>query len=183
MNIINHPESYKDGIRVLMLASRNKDGAEKSKPIIKVSRSLSEYDSVVSSLVNTSYIGQRIYSSAAPRDVEKAIRAFKSQQLDSDYDDDNARHEFYFNCKTRFISCLSKPQNVVSGRKVWMFDADTDYDVTFIEGFLKGRGYIERGYYKYPTKNGFHYLLRPFQPLGVSFGNSLNKNPMMLVGY
>ena len=81
---IDHPDRFKAGTRVLMLAGRHKDGLEQQRKIIRVAHTSDEFDRVYADLSAMRAPHERIYGSAAARDMAKAIRRFKEAQLAAD---------------------------------------------------------------------------------------------------
>jgi len=63
----------------------------------------------VDELVNISRPDERLYCSAGPRDVSKAIRRFKELQLAADYDADTL--DFYKRLNSVWASALMKPSS------------------------------------------------------------------------
>lgn len=182
MNIIKHPDSFKDGVRVLLLTSRNKDGAKKKKNLSFVTKSQSHFDRQFKELVSISEDGDRLYSTAAPRSTIKAIRKFKERQLENDY---NSNVEnFYLNLNARWASCLSAPSCVVKKEDLWLLDCDKEDDLNVCKQNI-AKFYDRDFVYWYQTKNGSHCLIKPFNSTNCTeeFKVLIHKNPMMLWGY
>lgn len=214
MKIIEHPESFKEGVRILMRTWRNKEGGNlggrpdrKCKKL--VSRNPKEFDECFNILMGDRVGMERIYSSVDQRDMEKGIRIFKQRMLDSDYYKKDERHGFYIDVYNRWISSLQSPQ--ARKEKTFMVDVDNDKKCGICEGkgehgFVNcgvvvkckncnGNGFIneedairkeikEKGLelmHEYPTKNGIHFILKPFNPTTVSF--DCLTNHMMLCVY
>lgn len=75
------------------------------------------------------------------------------------------------------------------GEKVWMIDCDCEEPIDFA---AKERTLIEMGIevlYKLPTKNGIHYIIKPFdrrkwsEELDQTIGEIKNNNPITLLYY
>ena len=179
MKLINHPIEYKQGIRILMLTLRSKDGGKVTKPdrIARklISRNEEEFDKHLNSLIKIAKENERIYVTLDARDMNKAIRKFKEDQLQADYYDIDSRNSFYVDIYNRWISALQSP----SSRVGTLFMVDVDYDkddITKIKEEIKKNNLVV--VYDYKTKNGEHIILEPFNPSLVSF--KCIKNQMML---
>lgn len=186
MILIDHSAfDAKSGARVIFLKGRHKDielpgGKRKLRTITKVSHSPEEWDECVQELVDLAQPGERIYASAAPRHMKKAIREFKERQLASEYDPDSEL--FYRSILDRWASCLMSTK--AQEKKLWLIDIDTTDDAWAFEmsfDFLSPL--IE---HDYETKNGRHVLVLPFNKAKLPSQDLLTKihdNPLILVGY
>lgn len=128
----NHPDRFKEGVRVGLVVTRHKDGSDKTirKPII--SSSLEDFNKVLEREIEENehlHDTFRIYFSLSPRDANKAIREFKRKQLDADYDNDPLN--FYMNLKNRWASSLMQDHCVLRDEKFWMFDCDSEEEYLF----------------------------------------------------
>tara|TARA_Y100001963_G_C6602208_1_gene363059 strand:- start:26 stop:568 length:543 start_codon:yes stop_codon:yes gene_type:complete len=175
----NSSWDFRSGTRVLLLSGRAKDGVP-NRNIPKVSYGLDEWGTVLDSLINRMIPGERIYCSLAPRDIYKAIRLFKEQQLAADYLQDPL--DFYKKLNAKWVSCLMKSPN----EKVWMFDLDSEDEYTHLMKYRSSsEGYKFDILSMYKTKNGYHVIVKPFNK---SLLNSLSRlwlktDPMGLVAY
>lgn len=180
MNIIEHPERFKTGVRVLMLVSRNKDGLSKVKRHKRISKSVDEFNEQLEYLVRISNDNERIYSSLVELCPIKAMRRFKEVQLENDYSEDPT--QFYHDCRNRWISALTKPQS--RAHKLFLFDCDTKDEY---RDCLNDLSYVAKEglTYSYETKNGHHIVTEPFNIMDVSESvRGLYKgNDMILFGY
>ena len=177
MFIIDHPESFTEGVRVLSLVSRNKDKAD-APNLSKVSYSSKEFFTILEEFKKKAVVGQRIYASLEQRDTDKAIREFKRRQLDADYDQDPLT--FYKRLRNTWESCLMKPNTAKD--KLWLIDCDSKKELRLAMDMLYecyDRGM--RPYY-YNTKTGVHIIVQPFN--AKHEGKELiMKNPVMLWGF
>lgn len=182
LNVIQHPESFKEGARVLHLLSRNKDVGTKARTVLKVSHSVEQFDRRFDQLMSYAEPGQRIYCSAEPRDVSKAIRSFKIAQLDADYDQETER--FYRSLESRWATALMKPANAVKDSKLWLIDCDTpkEYDMAKHELAVN---YDRGAPYEYKSKSGNHIMVQPFNMTRCfsTFQKMVHKNALMLWAY
>jgi hypothetical protein len=150
------PQELKQGIRVFMLVSRNKDN-QKNKTIKKViSRSIDDFDIKFKELSKIFEDGQRIYCNINERDISKGMMNFKIKQLQTDFGDNISRNNFYLDIRNRFISSLMKRN--AKKTSYFLFDIDNGLD-TFTEKLLKQCTDI---IFQYKTKSGSHIITEPF---------------------
>lgn len=179
MKVIEHPKVYKEGVRVLLRVTRNKDvpgGGDRSSKKM-VSQSPEEFDEILQEMIAGAKEGERIYSTLDPRDVKKAIRIFKTRQLEADYYSEEDHKSFYLDVKNRWISSLMAPQARAGNKFLIDIDDPNDYEKAIAELAFNGTP----PEYTYTTKNGMHIITNPFNPKTVSF--PVQKNAMMLVAY
>ena len=122
-------EDFRNGIMVLMLIHRKKEGGNDraNKNIYKrISTNEEEFELMKNELIeiknNNKDIPYRLYATVNDRDINKAIRIFKQEMLDADYYDEESRNSFYIDIKNRWFSCLMKPQ--ASAGKAFLIDVD-----------------------------------------------------------
>ncbi len=182
LKLIDHPDMWKEGTRVLLLKGRHKDGIEKQRTRHRVTHNVDEFESALYDLHEMAHKNERIYATASPRDITKAIRLFKERQLASDYDDDPTR--FYQNVEARWVSCLMNKG--AQDRKWWIFDCDSPEELMDAEACLNNT-YLRRTLdpYQYDTKTGHHIVVLPFNKVALSDSQRglLHTNPLMLWGY
>ncbi len=183
-------EQFSDGIRMIMLCRRNKEGKETTQRdkanLRKITTNKEEFLKVYNEFLeikNKSEEPLRIYSCVNKRDIRKAIRNFKFEQLEADYYDEENRNNFYFDIKNRWISSLMK-QNC-RDETMFLIDVDNligERNTENIEEHLKNIG-VEI-VMKYPTKNGVHIITKPFNPnlFNSEFGE-VKKDALLLLDY
>ena len=171
---------FTDGIRVLMLMHRKKEGGnDRNKHCLKrISRNREDFEHILNEfkeIIEKSKIPYRIYSTVNERCIRKAIKVFKINQVNAEYEKDN---DFYVDISNRFISALMQPES--KAEKCFMIDLDTkeEVEVEKLEKILYG--VVGRNLFKYETKNGFHFIAPPFDVRSVS-GYSLNKDGLILL--
>ena len=165
----------------MILMLRGKDGGpcqpdHSAKKLI--SKNEEQFDKNFEKLSAIKKPEERIYFTTESRDIKKAMRLFKQRQLDADYFDDDNKQAFYLDIWNRWISCLQNP----SCRTETLFLVDIDDDKDDRESINKE--IIDNNLeiiYAYPTKNGQHLILKPFNPNLVSF--ECKKNSLMLLEY
>jgi len=193
--LINHPEEFKQGVRILMRTLRSKDGGKKNNPdrVAEklVSRSPEEFDKIFEHLLKNRKDQERIYSTVDARNLDKAIRKFKYDQLDADYFDKESRNSFYIDIYNRWISALQSPQS--RDGTLFLIDIDngendekkirTDLEALFqgLSGMMGGLQFVPKIVDDYRTKNGCHIITTPFNP--SLFPHEVKKNSMILWAY
>lgn len=186
--IIDHPNEFKEGVRILMRVKRNKDSegeAGGNRSVAKIiTSSPEEYDEAVQTLVAGAKAGERIYGTVDARSWGKAIRGFKQRLLDNDYASEDTRHAFYKDVSNRMVSCLQSPQ--ARSTSLFLFDWDGlgDSD-SLVKELLSAVG-VSGVLHNYQTKNGWHFITKPFEYpklLSAEWHPLLQKNAMMLIAY
>lgn len=163
-HIFDNFKDYSDGCRVLLLLQRNKEGGQTHNTKLKkiVTRSSQDFLKGLIELVkekNESELPLRIYSSLNKRDFEKAIRQFKSEQLDADYFHQEQKENFYIDARNRFVGALMQPQQ--RGSNLFMFDIDEEEGRDVMGETLQVIP-NEHILMQYKTKNGWHIITTPF---------------------
>ena len=184
----NIPLQFKQGVRILMLTLRGKEGGKITKPdrVSKkvISRNETEFDAMYEKLSLLRKGEERIYSTVDERNMEKAIRSFKERQLEADYYDQETKFSFYTDVWNRWISCLQSPK--AKNGTLFLIDIDDEGENAQNVGkeeqirqeIIKNSIEIV---FEYPTKNGKHIITKPFNPALVSF--QIQKNAMMLLKF
>ncbi len=169
------------GYRMLMLIDRSKCGTDrnKNKSIRKISKNKEEFLEILQEFLDLKKDGERIYSCVNERDINKAIRIFKQNQLDADYYDEESRNSFYLDIKSRWISAIMRPQ--AKKESSFLLDIDTK-DKIELEDIKKRLCKISSNYVRYETKNGYHFICPPFNPELLQ-GIDIKKDGMLLLDY
>ncbi len=185
-NIADTFDKYTIGVNLLMLIFRAKEGAQsanndKLRKIIVTNKQ--EFINGLYELLETKErmnLPLRIYSSVNSRDMEKAIRQFKFEQLNADYYDVLSRHAFYFDIKNRFIGTLMTP----TCRAETKFLLDVDDEKSQNESLKKLAELDIEILDVFKTKNGYHILTKPFNPNLFTIENvEIKKDAMLLLDY
>lgn len=157
-------KKYSDGVRVLFLIHRNKEGGDTNNTKTRkvVAKDSEEFRLELIKLVDEKeremVIPYRVYSSINPRDIKKAIRKFRYEQLDAESYGDEQYQDFYYNIKDRFIGCLMQSGSKQSS--LFIFDCDSPAGHAKTLQQLAELGVqIED---QFPTKNGWHVITQPF---------------------
>ena len=183
---IPHPEMFTCGVNVLLLMRRAKEGGsaktDRSANMKRVVSGPEQFNDTLAEMRERLTEPFRIYSTVTPRDVDKAIQLFKYRQLDASFAGEDVERGFYVDIKNRWISCLKDPK--ASMRKDFLFDIDSDtVNRENIIAEIEQKCEVLDAYY---TKNGRHYITRPFNPtLLIEPGShaTLHKNALMLWSY
>lgn len=189
-------KGFTDGVRVLFLIWRNKEGAKVVRNL-KIRKLISsdeeEFEKCLEQLLDLkeryAELPLRIYSTVNKRNMDKAIRKFKELQLENDYQDKAQFYGFYKDIKNRWISSLMRPSSRLETQFIIDIDnEDKDYLKKIESEILEHTELIK----KYKTKNGYHLIVKPFNPnLIKSYGNdghiytdvSIKKDGLILLDY
>lgn len=179
---------FTDGIRVMFLIHRAKEGAlsaNNDKLEKLISSNSKEFEKNLYTLLckkEDSEDTLRIYSSVNPRNIEKSIRKFKTDQLDNDYADKESHRGFYFDVKNRFISALMSPSS--SETSLFIVDIDDQSGFDEMIRVIGNADLNEKVIQKYPTKNGWHIVMNPFNPaLLGEHAPKIHKDALLLLDY
>ena len=188
--IIKQFKNQSDGIRVVLLIHRSKEGGmnNKYKRHLRkiITTNSNEFFQAIKDLKeikDTDERPLRIYASCNNRDLNKAIRLFKEQQLATDYDPEEKLSSFYLDIKNRFISCLMN--KACRNEKNFLFDLDEVDDRSFhsIYNILEKQTEIVN---YYQTKNGYHIITKPFnyfKEINKDIADTIQTDALMLIDY
>lgn len=181
LTMIDHPPHFKEGTRTLLLRGRPKDGLTKNRAVPRVSHSADQFDKVLSDLAAIAVAGERIYASAGPRNLKRAIRTFKERQLAADYDDEP--EAFYRGLESRWASAVMDPTS--QAQKFWLFDCDSEEDAELARVEIAAS--YDRPFlpYWYKTKSGQHAVVQAFDKSRLSdrARAMLHDNALMLYAF
>lgn len=160
-------KDFSDGIRIVMLVHRNKEGGVGRRiqrtRLRKIITTNSEefFDAIehLQDIVAKDERTLRIYSTVNSRNIQKAIHKFKQEQLDNDYSNEQNKEHFYVDIKNSWISCLTK--NSCKAQSNFLFDLDgcDDHSLITITKQIEKQTKI---LLTYKTKNGYHLITEPF---------------------
>lgn len=166
--IMHDWKGFTDGVRVLFLIWRNKEGSKVVRNL-KVRKLISsneeEFEKCLTQLVDLkdrySELPLRIYSTVNKRNLDKAIRKFKELQLENDYQDREQYYGFYKDIKNRWISSLMRDSSRLETQFIIDIDnSNKEYAIEIEKEILEHTELIK----KYRTKNGYHLIVKPFNP-------------------
>lgn len=178
-----HPDEFQDGVRLLLLKSRHKDGwIGKERSILRQSSDIASFNRYLDELRSIMKPAERIYASASQRDVMKAGRLFAERMANAMFDPPEVREDFFKRIPYHWWSSLMQPQTQIRDQKWWMWDCDDTNTLDTVMKFVVDNN-IER--YTYPTKSGHHILCRPFDRglIPNSLSHHPDTNPLMLWSY
>lgn len=174
------PDSFKEGVRGVMLIHRNKDGhignAQRT-CIKKISKNKEEWTEAVQyfeRLQRLAFPLHRIYSCVNSRDMAKAIHEFKVRQLYHDYGNSEELERFYQDIQNRFFSCLMNPNCRKESNFLIDCDSEEEYECA-LKTLPK-----ELIVYQYPTRNGHHIISKPFNP--NEYQIEIKKDDLIYIG-
>jgi len=184
-SIVEDFKDFTDGVRVLILLHRSKDGASYSTRHERMlfSRDEKEFKEVLSYLIEIQNRRKnlRIYSSVNKRNLKKAIRNFKVDQLDIDYQSEEQQLDFYLQIKSRFASCLMRPQS--KDDSLFLFDVDEPQTLDDALGILDSCSEKPEIVTQYKTKNGWHIVTKPFNHTKLKGHIPVNTDGLLLLKY
>ena len=193
---IDHPASFTEGVRVLLLMQRAKDGGsaktDRAAVTKVVTQSSTEFLEELAKLRGLWKPDYRIYSTINARSLDKAIRIFKYRQLDADYFAQSDREAFYLDLDNRWISCLKDNRAAAPRHNLFLIDIDIegpeDYPADDVRQWLQQLGHHV---HDYKTRNGDHFICHPFNPAyfmnatkwAGKLNDTIHKNALMLWSY
>lgn len=178
---------FADGYRILFLIYRGKDGGPTNNRFVRkiITRNKKEWQDALLKLVveqSKEELPYRVYASVNERNIEKSIRQFKYEQLESDYYDQIQKENFYLDIKNRFIGCLMQPAQ----RKTsyFLFDIDKVEGID-VQGTVLDILPNEHIIKMYPTKNGWHIITNAFNYTKLDLPNfcELKKDGLLLLSF
>lgn len=158
-------KQFSEGIRCVMLINRNKDGGKgnrKTKTHKRITTNSEEFFKAIDELEEIKKSSDktlRIYACVNSRNIEKAIRQFKFDLLENDYQISECKHNFYYDIKNRFFHCLMKPSSKLESNFLIDLDNCCEQGLFTVEKELSKYTEI---LLRYQTKNGWHIITKPF---------------------
>ena len=178
---------FADGVRVMMLIHRSKDGATHSTRHLRMifTSGVKEFENALGSMIEEmtrSIIeGLRIYCTMNSRDMKKAIRQFKHDQLDTEDFSEHDQHEFYLGIKSRFSSALMRPN--CRETSFFLFDVDDPMTLDEALGIFARCPEKPEIVKQYKTKNGWHIITKPFNYTQLETAIPVQKDGILLLKY
>lgn len=165
--IVGKFRHYTDGVRLVMVIYRAKEGAQSANNDKYRKYIVNGPDEYLKAIIKAlefceskPEIPFRIYASVNSRNIKKAIHLFKQNQLDADYYDEDSKNNFYLDIKNRMISALMTPSSRAEG--MFLVDCDSTEADHEAMGQLAELGVEILDHF--PTKNGWHMITEPFNP-------------------
>lgn len=178
-----------DGYRVLMLLQRTKDGGanDEEKRMFEsyTTTNPKEFREKLFNLLLLKAIVKvpvRIYLSANPRNPYKVIRFIEQSLIDAHYSDQECKDSIY-------KKLLKKPRHYLMqqscrAESLFIIDADDIDGVSILDNTLNKMfelGVVERK--RYRTKNGWHFIVEPFNCALWDTHGEVKKDPLILLDY
>jgi hypothetical protein len=165
---------FSDGIRLILISNRNGNYH------FFVSRHKQEFEQYVKEEYKKLPVGFRIYSSINKRNLEKAIRKFKEQQLKADYIP-QMKNAFYTRIERYFISALADSSS--RDEKKYLIDIDDISISNEIQNLIYKNNI--KPIYEYNTITGKHIIVEPFNVTLIPSSDKVQvlKDGMLLLGW
>lgn len=187
-HIFDEFKDFTDGFRVLFLIHRNKEGGETNNTKFKkvITTNSKEFKEELAKLLDykerNREIPYRIYSCVNSRNIEKAVKQFKYEQLDADYYGAEQKWDFYLNIKNRWIGCMMQPNQRATS--FFLYDID-DEEGKDMYGEALHLIPVENIVKCYKTKNGWHIITTPFNHTTINLpkGIEMKKDGLLLLSY
>lgn len=183
-------EEFKDftnGFRVILLIHRSKDGAKHNSRHERMlfTRDEKEYEEALAFLLEErakhTLQGLRVYATVNARDLKKAIRCFKVEQLNMDYQSDQVMSDFYSAIKGRFASALMRPTS--KAESFFVFDVDSPMTLDQALGIIDRSGFSDMIVKQYATKNGWHIITQPFNHTKLEEAIPFHRDGLILLKF
>lgn len=187
--IFNDFVDFSDGARMLILLERKKDGGhnkeERRNIATKFSFSSEEYKNAIHEmlLMRVLYPETRLYASVNPRKIKSIIRKIEEELLDCHYSNDPEKNLFTHK------KIIKSPRHFFMQQSC----AETSLfviDVDDIEGRdTQGEALEECARLNvdilktYRTKNGWHFITKPFNPSLWKHESEIKKDALILLDY
>lgn len=182
-------KDFTDGVRVLLLLQRTKDGGandeEKRAFETYTTYSPEEFKEKLFNLLlikSTIKDNVRIYLSANPRNIKKVIRYTEQQLLDAHYSSEEMQNSVY-------KKLLKKPRHFLMQQSckdgsLFLIDVDDldgkdTSDIAIKKIAELGIEEVKR----YRTKNGWHFVVKPFNLALWDCHGEVKKDPLILLDY
>lgn len=185
IEVMERFDGFTDGTRVLMLLVREKDGASHNeyqrRCITEVTHTSEQFARHLEKMIYFSICSNepyRVYATLNSRNLRKAEHVLKTNMLSVDFADDENRSFFYERFEYRWHSALM--QDASRKTKFFLLDVDDGiHDWNAVENACWD-AQIEI-VLKYRTKNGWHFITKPFNPALLTVPCDLKKDSQMLL--
>lgn len=178
---------FTDGFRVILLIHRSKDGAKHNTRHERMlfTRDRKEYEETLAFLLEEKAKHPlqvlRVYASVNARDLKKAIRCFKMDQLEMDYQSEQVISDFYSAIKSRFASALMRQTS--KAESFFVFDIDAPMTLDHALGVLDRGGFSDMIVKQYATKNGWHIITKPFNHTKLEEAIPFHRDGLILLKF
>lgn len=187
--ILNTFKDYTDGVRMLLMLERSKDGGH-NKEERRVFETYTTFNSEsfkekLRNLLFLKYLSDRevrIYLSLNPRNLKRIVRTIEESLLESHYCDEFNRDNIHKKVCGGQRHYIMQPSNAET--KLFLLDID-DIDDSDEMGIalqnISDAGVQEL--LRYRTKNGWHIVTKPFNPALWNKPEQVKKDPLLLLSY
>ncbi|MEI9966187.1 MAG: hypothetical protein WDN67_00705 [Candidatus Moraniibacteriota bacterium] len=185
--IVEYFPEFVEGVRVIMLIHRSKDGASHASRHLRMffTNGKKEFEEALGCLLEdrsrSSIEGLRIYSTVNCRDMKKAVRQFKHDLLDNDDADYESWLYFFLGIKSRMSSAMMRPSS--RGETFFKFDVDNPLTLDRALAIFEESGVSDQIVKQYPTKNGWHIITKPFNYTTMTEQIPMEKDGLLLLKY
>lgn len=184
-NCLKQFKDFTDGIRVLFLLYRGKDGGDKTDEdqrtfATRVSFNAKEFEKNLKelwALQETFYPECRIYASVNARNLNKSIFTLKKELLFAETYDEVGRQKLFERVVKSSRHILMQP----SSAETSYFIIDIDQEDVSTE--LPLINAVATTLLIYKTKNGWHVVTEPFNPSLYTGVGSVKKDALLLLKY
>ena len=178
-------KDFTDGVRVLFLLWRGKDGGDKTNEderqfATRVSFNSKEFAKNLKELwllQENFYKECRIYSSVNARNVKKSIFTLKKELLYGEMQDEAGRNKLHERVLKSSRHVLMQPSSAETS--LFLFDIDKE-DISQELGEINT---LTEVLLTYRTKNGWHVITKPFNPATYKGDGEIKKDALMLWKY
>lgn len=174
------PDSFKVGVRCLLLLHRPKDGSSETSPQRHskkiITQNKDEWEKGILKLRHlqqTAHPDHRIYASVNARNMKKGIHEFKRRQLHADYDNEENHLGFYLDIENRLFSSIMTPG--CRNESYFLVDCDTNEEYEEAKNKLK-----DLIVFDYPSRSGRHLITKPFNPNELKI--TIQKDGLLAIG-
>lgn len=187
-HIFNEFIDFTDGCRMLILIERTKDGGhnkeERRTLQTRFTFSPEEYKQALKEMLLLKIINPecRLYASVNSRDVKKIIRQIEVELLECHYADDERAMFTYkklIKSARHFVM-----QQACANEKLFIIDVDNEEGKDIYGEALQECERIGVDILKtYKTKNGWHFIVKPFNPALWLHKSEIKKDALILLDY
>lgn len=177
-------KEFTSGYHCLFLLQRHKEGGETNNSKLKkiIVNGAKEYEEALRGLLKDFYESDeklRIYAACNERDMKKAIRQFRHEQLEAEDFGQEQYEKFYLDIRNRFFGCLMQPGSAKESKFLW--DIDSNDDAEFLQQLPAEIPILK----KYKTNQGWHFVTGPFNYTKMVLPKyaSLKKDALILLKY
>lgn len=184
-NCLQEFKEFTDGVRVLFLLYRGKEGGDKTDEdqrtfATRVSFNEKEFAKNLKelwALQELFYPECRIYLSVNARNIKKSIFTLKKELLFAETYDENGRQKLYERILKSSRHVLMQPSSAETS--LFLFDIDQE-DVSLELPKINEHTEILK---IYKTKNGWHIITNPFNPKLYKGKGEIKKDALILLKY